>query len=116
VHRIDWEYRKRRGMPVEITAEADHWRRIRDIDGDEGWVHASQLSAVRGAMVKGPDAVALHRAPSADSAAVALVEPMLIGRIRRCRGEWCRLSFRNHTGWLNRDVLWGLYPDEEGID
>lgn len=115
-HRIMWEYRKRRGMPVEITAEVDHWRRIRDIDGDEGWVHASQLSARRGAIVKGPGAEPLRRAPAFDAAPVAMVEPKLIGRIRRCRGDWCRIQFRGHTGWLSRDVLWGLYPDEEGID
>ena len=30
-HRIDWVF-KRRGMPLEVTAEFGHWRRVRDHD------------------------------------------------------------------------------------
>ena len=115
-HRIDWDYVQRRGMPVEIIAEVDHWRRVRDIDGDEGWVHSSQLSSRRGAVVTGEAASTLRRKPDAAATAVALVEPGLIGTIKKCREGWCRIALRGYTGWLPRTVIWGLYAHEEGID
>jgi SH3-like domain-containing protein len=37
-HRIDWVF-KRRDMPLRITAEFGHWRRVEDRDGAGGWVH-----------------------------------------------------------------------------
>ncbi|MFP3942854.1 MAG: SH3 domain-containing protein [Alphaproteobacteria bacterium] len=115
-HRIDWDYVERRGMPVEVIAEAEHWRRIRDVDGDKGWVHASQLSDRRGVIISGDDVSVLRRRPDPASAPVALVEPGLIGTIRKCGAHWCRVTVRGYTGWLPRAGLWGLYEHEEGID
>ncbi|MFP3945191.1 MAG: SH3 domain-containing protein [Alphaproteobacteria bacterium] len=115
-HRIDWDYVRRGGMPVEIIAESEHWRRIRDAEGTEGWVHASQLSDRRGVIVTGDGPSVLRRRPDPAAAPVALVEPGLIGGIRKCSPAWCRITVQGYTGWLQRSVLWGLYPHEEGID
>src|SRR5580692_9611286 len=45
-HDVSWIY-TRVGWPVEITAEFENWRRIRDSDGSEGWVYHSLLSGKR---------------------------------------------------------------------
>ena len=47
---VRWVY-THAGMPVEITAEFENWRRIRDWEGAEGWVYHSLLSGKRTAMV-----------------------------------------------------------------
>ena len=47
---VRWVY-TRAGMPVEITAEFENWRRIRDWEGAEGWVYHSLLSGKRSAVV-----------------------------------------------------------------
>ena len=47
---VAWVY-TRAGMPVEITAEFENWRRIRDWEGAEGWVYHSLLSGRRTAVV-----------------------------------------------------------------
>ena len=44
--KVNWLYLKA-GLPVEIIQEYDHWRRIRDSDGTEGWVYHSLLSGSR---------------------------------------------------------------------
>src|SRR5579863_7921317 len=49
-HDVAWIY-TRPGLPVEITAEYENWRRIRDRDGTEGWVYHSLLSGKRTAYV-----------------------------------------------------------------
>jgi SH3-like domain-containing protein len=37
-YRIDWVF-VREDMPLRITAESGHWRRIEDREGQGGWVH-----------------------------------------------------------------------------
>src|SRR5579871_5533046 len=49
-HRTTWIF-ERAGLPVEITAEFDTWRKIRDSEGSEGWVLHSLLSGRRTALV-----------------------------------------------------------------
>jgi len=114
---IAWSYR-RQGLPVEIIQEYDNWRRIRDSDGDLGWVNQALLSGRRTVIVtpwqKDKNQLcALHRRPAADSVPVALVEPGVIGRLRQCNGEWCELEMRESHGWLKQDQLWGVYAGEK---
>ena len=49
---VAWRF-VRRGLPVEIIAEYELWRKIRDRDGAEGWVHKSLLSGRRTVVVQG---------------------------------------------------------------
>ena len=50
-HRIDWVF-QRRAMPLKITDEYGHWRRVQDIDGAGGWMHYSLLSGARTVIVR----------------------------------------------------------------
>lgn len=108
---IEWVY-LREGLPVEVTAEYDVWRRIRDMDNTIGWVRGNLLSGRRTAMVRG-ETRALYRRPGARGGVVALVEPGVIGRLEACEDAWCELRVGAHSGWLRRDFLWGVYPDED---
>ena len=47
---VAWIY-TRSGLPVEITAEFENWRRVRDSEGAEGWVYHSLLSGRRTGLV-----------------------------------------------------------------
>ncbi|MGF1595182.1 MAG: SH3 domain-containing protein [Kiloniellaceae bacterium] len=107
---IDWVYR-RRGMPVEIVDEFDTWRRIRDWQGTEGWVHQSMVQGQRGVLVTG-DRHVLHRRPDAASPGVALIDAGVVGVLERCLGEWCEVRLGSFTGWLARSAFYGLYPEE----
>ena len=107
---IVWQF-VRRSLPVEITAEYEHWRRIRDSDGSEGWVHKSLLSGRRYALVTG--AVRnFYGEPSRDSEVVMQAEPGVQGRVLSCKGPWCRMEVSGHRGWIQRAQLWGVYADE----
>lgn len=109
-HRIDWVF-KRRNMPVEITAEYGHWRRVRDRDGAGGWVHYSLLSGVRHVIVD-HDMLALHVRPDPKTAISARVELGVIARLEKCTPDWCRLNAGGYRGWAPKDKLWGVKPDE----
>jgi SH3-like domain-containing protein len=109
--RVDWEF-VRRGLPLEVTAEYGHWRRVRDADGYGGWVHHTLLSGVRTALVRGATPVPLLAGPGEGAAVRAMAEPGVVGRLEACRGDWCEIAAGGAEGWLPRAVLWGVGPDE----
>ncbi|MCH7931302.1 MAG: SH3 domain-containing protein [Proteobacteria bacterium] len=107
---VEWVF-QRRYLPVEIVAEYEQWRRVRDVDGSEGWVHKSLLSGRRSILVTG-GVRTLYRRPDAASAPELRAEPGVVGRLVACDGGWCRVEIAGATGWLPRAHLWGVHADE----
>lgn len=107
---IEWVY-QRKGLPVEVTAAFDVWRRVRDSEGTEGWVHERMLSDRRSVVVTGTLRT-LHREPDAAAPAVAQLEPGVVARLLDCKGAWCRIETQGLKGWLPRTEIWGVFPDE----
>lgn len=118
-HGIDWVYR-RAGLPVEVIAETEIWRRVRDSDGASGWVLGSLLSGRRTALVdpwdlKGnsqPPQVPLRQDARDASAPVAQVEAGVIASIRTCDGRWCFVAIGDFKGYIEQRRLWGVYKGE----
>ena len=107
---VNWMF-ARQGLPVEIIEEFDTWRKIRDHDGEEGWVHASLLSSRRTIMVIG-EVRSLRRTPSTDAREVLRAEPGVIGDLFDCEETWCRVEIEGRRGWLQRSEFWGTRPGE----
>lgn len=108
---IEWTY-TRQGLPVEIIAEFDTWRQIKDKDGATSWVHKSLLSGKRTAMIK-ERRHRIRSKPKQDARVVAFLEPDVIVKVKKCDAEWCQVDVNGHTGWLRKIKLWGVYPHEE---
>ena len=100
------------GLPVEIIHEFDVWRQIRDMDGDEGWVHKSMLSGKRAVIIKGKLQPLLKK-PEESAKPVVKLEPGVIAALAKCKGVWCNLKVQSYNGWIRRDGIWGVYPDEK---
>lgn len=109
---IRWVY-QRQHMPVEIIQEFDTWRKIRDIDGDDGWVHQSLLSGERTGIAKGEANMALYKEAKPESRIVAYLEPGVVAEIDECRGAWCKVTADGYSGWTERKFLWGIYDSED---
>ena len=121
---IAWTYLQA-GLPVEIIQEFDTWRKIRDMDGTEGWVHQNLLSGNRVGYVTPLQANGeiVLRANSRDDATVrARLGPGLRVSIKKCDGTWCEVSAihqgedqraATYIGYMHQDELWGVYPDED---
>jgi SH3-like domain-containing protein len=109
-HRIDWVY-KRKHMPLEIYAEYENWRRVRDIDGAGGWVHYSLLSGVRTAILK-VNMQPLSKGPDENSNIVARFEKDVIAKIEKCELKWCQLTTGGYKGWVPKTSIWGVYDEE----
>ncbi len=114
-HDVAWVF-TRSGLPVEITAEFENWRRIRDSEGAEGWVYHSLLSGRRTAVVTARDKdqlIPVLDNPKAASEVTAKLEAGVVTQVRRCDGKWCRVNGRNFEGWVPQERLWGVYPNEK---
>lgn len=120
-HRTAWVF-QRAGLPVEIIAEFETWRRIRDSEGTEGWVLHSLLSGRRTALVMPWAKGEVPPQPLLDAAddkarPVAKLQPGVITTVKDCTGGWCRVvivqdNARDITGYIRQDKLWGVYPNE----
>jgi SH3-like domain-containing protein len=114
-HDVAWQY-TRAGLPVEITAESDNWRRIRDWEGAEGWVYHSMLSGRRTALVitkQKDESVPLYASADANTAVVARLQAQVLGSVKECTGNWCRIVGQGFDGWIAQDRLFGVYPHEK---
>lgn len=114
---VSWLYTKS-GLPVEIIQEYDNWRRIRDVDGTEGWVYQSLLAGKRTAIIapwqrgKSENLIDLYASASDTARIVARAEAGVIGNIRECTGKWCQIETQGTRGWIKQALIWGAYPDE----
>jgi SH3-like domain-containing protein len=116
-HDVAWVY-NRAALPVEVTAEFENWRRIRDWEGAEGWVYHSLLSGKRTALVapqskKREDLLELRNKPDAASAVIAKLQHGVLASVKRCKDGWCRLVGEGFDGWIEQPRLWGVYPGEK---
>ncbi|MBI3453642.1 MAG: SH3 domain-containing protein [Rhodospirillales bacterium] len=107
---VEWVV-QRKNMPVEVIAEFENWRKVRDWQGTEGWVHQSMLSSRRYMLIVG-EVRSLRRRPEAGSPLVAKIEPGVVGQVFECKEIWCRVEAGGFKGWLARHEFWGVYPSE----
>lgn len=109
-HRIDWVF-LRRGMPLEIVAEHDQWRKVRDVDDATGWIHHSLLRGARSAVVT-VERGTFRKDPKSSSKATAMAEAGVIVAVARCQREWCEVEKDEHQGWIMKAEIWGARSDE----
>jgi SH3-like domain-containing protein len=112
---VAWVY-TRAGLPVEITAEFENWRRVRDSEGAEGWVYHSLLSGRRTAVVimkNKDDLAALYESADVSSAVTARLQAGVVAQVKRCDSHWCRIAGNGFDGWIEQQRLWGVYADEQ---
>jgi SH3-like domain-containing protein len=114
-HAIKWVY-ERAGLPVEIIAEFEIWRRVRDSEGVDGWVLHSLLSGRRTALVtpnkKGENSQ-IYTRPSESAAVAATLQSGVIVNIHNCDGSWCQVDGAGFKGYIEQVKLWGVYPNEK---
>jgi SH3-like domain-containing protein len=112
---VTWIY-TRAGLPVEITAEFENWRRVRDSEGAEGWVYHSLLSGKRTAVVtmkNKNDLTPIYDSADSNSAVAARLQAGVVALVKRCNDGWCRITGDGFDGWIEQQRLWGVYADEK---
>jgi SH3-like domain-containing protein len=114
-HPVAWVF-QRKGLPVEIVAEFENWRRVRDSDGEEGWILQNMLAGKRTAVIapwKQGQAVPVHSGPAANAGLVAQMDAGVVAEVSHCDGAWCELTAGGYDGYVEQTQLWGVYPGEK---
>jgi SH3-like domain-containing protein len=114
-----WIYH-RAGLPVEVIQEYNNWRQVRDSEGAKGWIFHSLLSGRRTALVlpwetrKGANAslTDLRAAARRSASVIARLEAGTLASIKSCSKSWCYVSIGRYRGYLAKERLWGVYPNE----
>lgn len=117
-YKVEWMYTKA-GLPLEILQEYDNWRKVRDFEGEEGWILQSLLSGKRTAIVspwkrdEKDGLLSLKDAPENNATVLAQLEPGVLIKVNECEKGWCRIQADRFKGYALQDQLWGVYPDEK---
>ena len=106
---IKWVFKKE-GLPVEIVQEFDTWRKIRDNEGEEGWVHQTLLSGSRKALIAEEKGAILVRKPVTGAKPVAVLEPNVLIALTQCSGAWCSGEANGFKGWIEKKITLGCLP------
>lgn len=110
---IEWVYMQK-SAPVEIIAEFELWRKIKDWQGSESWVHKSMLSGRRTVKVTTPGENNIYDKPDYQAGVIARVEDEVVGDVKKCSAEsgFCLIKFASIEGWIPKNSLFGIYKNE----
>ena len=98
---------KKKFLPVLIQDSSGNFRKIRDHENNSGWIHISQLSKKRAAIVTDDDLLMFERA-TIYSNPVAILKKGRLVKINKCKKGWCKVKSSEFKGWIKKDSLWGL--------
>lgn len=100
---------KRAGAPVLVIAESvDHWRKVRDADGDECWVHQATLKAQTHVLIVAD--LALREKRAAGAAVTGRLGEGVLAKLAKRKQGWLRLSAGDARGWAPQAAVWGGDP------
>ena len=104
---------KIKNMPIEIIGEYENWRKIIDIEGNQGWMHKSLLKGNRFAIIKNKKRLNTNFFSKPNGRVIGEIGKFNIVEIKRCLEKWCLVSKNNIKGWIFKTDLWGVYKDEK---
>jgi SH3-like domain-containing protein len=97
-----------RGLPVQVVAETNDWRRICDPDGGLSWVHRRTTDGRRTVMAVSPKPAPIHAGPKDGAPITAYLAPRALADFGRCEHGWCAVHIGNASGWTPETGLWGV--------
>ena len=98
---------KKKFLPVLVQDQSDNFRKIRDHENNTGWIHISQLSKKKAAIVIDDDLI-MFKNPTIYSKPVVILKKGKLSKIIKCKVEWCKAEVDNYKGWVKKESLWGL--------
>ena len=98
---------KKKFLPVLILERSDNFRKIRDHENNSGWIHISQLSKKKAAIVIDGSLI-MFKSATIYSNPVAILKEGRLVKINKCKNDWCKVKTGEFKGWVKKESLWGL--------
>ena len=99
---------KKKNLPVLIQDKSDNFRKIRDHENNTGWIHVSQLSRRKAALVK-TDQIVVFKNSTIYSKPLIVLEKGRLCLILKCNDDWCKIKTNKYSGWVKKNKLWGNF-------
>ena len=99
---------KKKYLPVFVFDRSDNYRKIKDHENNTGWIHVSQLSRKKAALVS-IDQVIMFKSSTIFSKPLAVLEKGRLCVILKCNDEWCKIKTDKYLGWIKKKSLWGNF-------
>ena len=99
---------KKKFLPVKVQDSSDNFRKIKDHENNSGWIHISQLSKKKAAIVQKEDLI-MFNSPTIFSNPIVILKKGRLVKINKCKESWCKVSADNFKGWISNKNLWGLF-------
>jgi len=98
---------KKKFLPVLVQDKFENFRKVRDHENNSGWIHISQLSKKKAAIVIEDELIMFSNSTIYSNPIVLLKKGKLV-KIKKCNENWCKVVAGNFKGWLKKESLWGL--------
>ena len=98
---------KKKFLPVLVQDRSENFRKVRDHENNTGWIHISQLSKKKAAIVI-DDKLILFNSPTIYSNPIAILKKGRLVKIKKCKNDWCKVMTGDFNGWVKKESLWGL--------
>ena len=98
---------KKKFLPVLIQDRSENFRKVRDHENNTGWIHISQLSKKKAAIVI-DDKLILFNSPTIYSNPLAILKKGRLVKVKKCKNDWCKVITGDFNGWVKKESLWGL--------
>tara|TARA_B100001121_G_C18625741_1_gene591656 strand:+ start:660 stop:1103 length:444 start_codon:yes stop_codon:yes gene_type:complete len=98
---------KKKFLPVLVQEQSENFRKVRDHENNTGWIHISQLSKKKAAIVIDDDSY-VYSSDTIYSRPIAISKAGKLLLIKKCRKNWCKISAGEIKGWIKKETLWGL--------
>ena len=99
---------KKKFLPVLIQDSSDNFRKIRDHENNTGWIHVSQLTKKKSAILIDGDLI-MFKSPTIYSNPIVILKEGRLVRISKCKDAWCKVISGEFKGWIKNENLWGLF-------
>ena len=99
---------KKQYLPVLVQDTSNNYRKVRDHENNTGWIHVSQLSKKKAALVL-TDKVIMFENSTIFSKPLAILEKGRLCLIFRCKNDWCKIKVEKYLGWVEKKSLWGKF-------
>ena len=97
---------KKKYLPVLVQDRSDNYRKIRDHENNTGWIHISQLSQKKAALVL-DDQVVVFKNSTVFSKPLGILKKGRLCLVSKCKNDWCKIKVEKYSGWVKRQSLWG---------
>ena len=98
---------KKKFLPILVQDSSDNFRKVRDHENNTGWIHISQLSKKKAAIVISDNEI-MFKNSTIFSNPVAILKEGRFVKINKCKENWCKVEANIYKGWIKKNSLWGL--------